>query len=102
MSPWSLILIPYGKAAFTIELQENEGRQSVMETIIENSKEDNSVFSDLSYELRLKGENLSTVRDVYVYINDVFEISTFNNGHISFPGRGTNDRRVFLDCYGFV
>ena len=60
------------------------------------------MFSDLRYELRFKGENLSTVRDVYVYINDVFEISTFNNGHISFPGRGTNDRRVFLDCYGFV
>lgn len=102
MSPWSLILIPYGKTAFTIELHENEGHQPVMETIIENSKEDNSVFSDLSYEFRLKGENLSTVRDVYVYINDVFEISTFNNGYISFPGRGTNDRRVFLDCYGFV
>ena len=98
----SLTLIPYGKQSFTIGLIENDGHHDVMERIIDRWEENNSIFSDLSYEFVLNGEDIATVQDVRVYINDVYESSTFCDGRICFPDRTTSDRRIFLDCYGFV
>ena len=98
----SLTLIPYGKQSFTIGLMENDGHHSEMETIIEHLNVNNSIFSDLSYEFSLNTEYIAAVRDVQVYINDTYETSTFSNGRICFPARTVSDRRIFLDCYGFV
>ena len=102
MTSSSLTLIPYGKQSFTIGLLENDGRQGAVERIIEHSKESNSVFSDLSYEFILNREDIASIQDVRVYINDTYESATFNKGRICFPATGTSDRKIFLDCYGFV
>lgn len=102
MTSSSLTLIPYGKQSFTIGLLENDVRQGAVERIIEHSKESNSVFSDLSYEFILNREDIASIRDVRVYINDTYESATFNKGRICFPARGTSDKKIFLDCYGFV
>ena len=98
----SLTLIPYGKQAFTIGLMENDGCHGEMERIIEHLNVNNSIFSDLSYEFILNTEDIATVQDVQVYINDTYETSTFSNGRICFPARTNRDRRIFLDCYGFA
>lgn len=98
----SLTLIPYGKQSFTIGLMENESYYGAMERIIERWEESNSIFSDLSYEFVLNGEDIATVQEVRVYINDTYESSTFCDGHICFPDRYISDRRIFVDCYGFV
>lgn len=97
----SLTLIPYGKRSFTIGLLEDDNRHSSIEKIID-ATESNSVFSDLSYEFVLNGNDISNVKSVSVYINDTYEPSTFDAGKIRFPARGVSDKRIFLDCYGFV
>lgn len=102
MTTSSLTLIPFGKQSYRVGLLENDGRPAAMERIVEQATENNSIFADLSYEFILDCEDLSMVQDVRVYINDAFEPSTFSNGHICFPARGNSDRRIFLDCYGFV
>lgn len=102
MSTCSLTLMPFGKQAFRVGLLENDGRPAVMERVIEQNSESNIVFSDLSYEFILDCDFLSMIQNVRVYINEAFEPSTFNNGHICFPARSSSDRRIFLDCYGFV
>lgn len=94
--------MPFGKQRFTITLLENDDRQNAVEHIIEHSTGNNNVFSDLSYELILNREDLSLIKDVRLYVNDTYEPSTFSNGHICFPAKGENNRRIFQDCYGFV
>ena len=101
MTTCSLTLQPYGKPSFSIELSENDRRKSSIEQIITKSP-DVCVFSDLSYEFALSCEETIVVQDVNVYINDVHEPSVYNNGRIMFPGGGSSDRRIFMDCYGFV
>lgn len=101
MATCSLILQPYGKSSFSVRLSENDGPKSGFEQIITNSA-DVCIFSDLSYEFALSREEMIDVQDVNVYINDVHEPSVYNDGRIMFPGRGSNDRRIFMDCYGFV
>ena len=102
MTTCSLTLIPYGKQPFTINLLESDGRQKDVERIIEHASGEKSIFSDLSYEMTLDYDDLPSIQDVSVYINDTYEPSTFANGRICFPLRGTSDRRIFLDCFGFV
>ncbi len=102
MTTCTLTLIPFGKQSFRTGLLENDGRPATVERIVEQATENNSIFADLSYEFILNCEDLSMVQEVRVYINDAFEPSTFSNGHICFPARGNSDRRIFLDCYGFV
>ena len=101
MTTCSLTLQPYCKPSFSIELSENYRRKSSIEQIITKSP-DVCVFSDLSYEFALSCEETIVVQDVNVYINDVHEPSVYNNGRIMFPGGGSSDRRIFMDCYGFV
>lgn len=101
MATCSLTLQPYGKPSFSVELSENDERKNSIEQIITKSS-DVCVFSDLSYEFALSCEETITIQDVNVYINDVYEPSVFNNGRIMFPGGGSSDRRIFMDCYGFV
>ncbi len=102
MSTCSLTLIPYGKQPFTIGLLESDGGQGAVERIINHSSTGITVFADLSYEFVLNTEDIAAVQDVRVYINDAYEQSTYNNGNIHFPGRSASDRRIFIDCYGFV
>ena len=102
MSTYSLTLIPYGKQPFTVGLLENARGLGAVERITDHTLTGTSIFSDLSYEINLNAEDIAAVQDVHVYINDVYEQSTYNNGSIRFPGRGTSDRKIFLDCYGFV
>ena len=102
MSNCSLTLIPFGKQPFTIGLLENDERQLEMERSIENTGEVNSIFSDLSYEFSLENACTVEVRDVKVYINDIFEPSIYSEGRISFPSSGGGVRKIFLDWYGFV
>lgn len=102
MTAHTLTLIPFGKQSFTIELLEDDKHLNITDKIIEYTAEKNSVFSDFSYEFILNRKDIATVQDVRVYINDVYEFSTFDNGRICFPSKGANNRKIFLDCYGFV
>lgn len=101
MATCSLTLQPYGKPPFSVGLSENDGRKSGIEQIITKSP-DVCVFSDLSYEFTLSCEETIAIQEVNVYINDVYEPSVYNNGRIMFPGGSLSDRRIFIDCYGFV
>lgn len=101
MAICSLTLQPYGKPSFSVGLLGNDGRKSSIEQIITKSP-DVCVFSDLSYEFTLSCEETIAVQDVDVYINDVYEPSVYNNGRIMFSGGGSSERRIFMDCYGFV
>lgn len=101
MATCSLTLLPYGKASFSVVLSENDGRKSSIEQIITKSPE-LYIFSDLSYEFTLLCEETIIVQNVNVYINDVHEPSVYNNGRILFPSRDLGDRRIFMDCFGFV
>lgn len=102
MSTYSLTLIPYGKQPFTIGLLENDRGKGAVERIVNHSATGSSIFADLSYEFILNTEDIATVQDVCVYVNDVYEQSIYNNDKICFPGKGASDRKIFLDCYGFV
>lgn len=102
MSTCSLTLIPYGRQPFTIGLLENDRSQGSVERIINHSSTGSSIFADLSYEFVLNAEDIAAVQDVRVYINDAYEQSIYNNGKIRFPARGASDRKIFIDCYGFV
>lgn len=97
----SLTLHPYGKQPFSVGLSENDGRKGSIEQIITKAT-DVCIFSDLSYEFVLSCGEASSAREVNVYINDVYEPSVYNNGRILFPDKRTSDRRIFMDCYGFV
>lgn len=101
MATCSLTLQPYGKPSFSVRLSENDGRKSTIEQIITKSP-DICVFSDLTYEFALSCDETIAIQDVTVYINDVHEPSVYNNGRIMFPCGGPSDRRIFMDCYGFV
>ena len=101
MATCSLTLHPYGKQPFSVGLSENDGRKGSIEQIITKTT-DVCIFSDLSYEFALSCGETSPVREVDVYINDVYEPSIYNNGQILFPNKSTSDRRIFMDCYGFV
>lgn len=101
----SLTLHPYGKPALLVELSKNDRKNSITDQII--SKEtDVCIFSDLSYEFALSYAETSSIQKVDVYINDVYEPCAYNNGRILFPNKSTSkstsDRRIFIDCYGFV
>lgn len=102
MTTCSLTLFPGDKSSFTIGLTENDGYRDTAEGIVERSAGSNSIFSDLSYEFLLRHENLDHVQDVRVYINDTYESSVFHEGWIRFPASGYGNRKIFLDCYGFV
>ncbi len=101
MTSWSLTFHPYGKKSFSVELSENDRRKGSIEQII-TKETDMCIFSDLSYEFFLSCEETSSIRDVDIYINDMYEPSVYNNGCILFPNKSTSDRRIFIDCYGFV
>ena len=81
----TLTLVPFGKQSFTIELLEDGKHLDITDKIIEYTAEKNSVFSDFSYEFILNRKDIAAVQDVHVYINDVYEFSTFDNGRICFP-----------------
>ncbi|MBR6769822.1 MAG: hypothetical protein IKM28_01005 [Lachnospiraceae bacterium] len=96
-----LTLLPYGRQPFSIclSLQEDESSREVMRELPADSP---GIFSDLSYELLLNDNESSAIQEVQVYVNDMYEPSIFHQGKICFPGSKISDRRIFLDCYGFV
>lgn len=109
MSIYSLTFYPFEKQSFIVELsEESNGKATALEHIIENTANNNiSIFSDLIYEFELncadqERADQERIVNVSVYINDAFEPSAYLNGRISFPGHGSSNRRIFLDCYGFV
>ena len=97
----SLILQPFNKQSFSVSLSKNDEQKGRVERIISKTS-DIYIFSDLSYEFILPSESLSSIKNVDVYINDVYEPSVYNNGKITFPNKGIGERRIFIDCYGFV
>lgn len=101
MTICSLTLHPYGKQLFSVGLLENNTQNSNVDQII-TKEPDAYIFSDLSYEFILSRGEISSIKNVDIYINDVYEPSVYNNGHILFPHKSASDRRIFLDCYGFV
>lgn len=101
MGIYSLTLYPYGKQPFSVDLSENDGRKGSIEPIITKTA-NVCIFSDLSHEFVLSCGETNLVQKVDVYINDVYEPSVYNNGRILFPNKNTSDRRIFMDCYGFV
>lgn len=102
MNGCSLTLIPYGKQPITIELLENKFTRDSIEQTIENSTKGGNIFSDLSYEFVLNCEDISAIQDVRIYVNDVYEKSTYVQGKVRFPDKNSGDRRIFGDCYGFA
>lgn len=101
MADFSLTLYPYGRQPFSVAISEKDLRKRDAAKIITKSS-DIYVFSDLSYEFTLSCDDALLIQDVRVYINDIYEPSVYNDGHIRFPDRQTSDRRIFIDCYGFV
>lgn len=97
----SLTLQPYGKPAFLVELSKNHEKNRTIDQII-TKETDLCIFSDLSYEFALSCAETNVIQKVDVYINDVYEPCVYNNGRILFPNKSTSDRRIFIDCYGFV
>ena len=102
MDHCSLTLIPYGKAKMSVPLIPAEIQQSYYERIAEQSGSQNSIYSDLSYEFQIENIDCSQIDSISVFINDCYESCSYSNGKIRFPGRGSSDRRIFIDCYGFV
>ncbi|MCD8012576.1 MAG: DUF2357 domain-containing protein [Lachnospiraceae bacterium] len=101
MATCLLTLRPFHKPSFSVRMSENDGKKRSIEQIITKSP-DVCVFSDLSYEFAFSCEESIVVQDVNVYINDVYEQSVYNDGLIMFPGEISGNRRIFMDCYGFV
>ena len=95
---------PYNGQIYSIELKEENQSYSSIEDIIERSKETAIIYSDLSYVFYLETEELNRIKNVEIYINDIFEPSTFNsdNGKIKFSSLGLSEKRIFQDCFGFV
>lgn len=100
--PYSLQLFPFGKQPLSISLSEKDSRGSCAESIIHNSASGIIVYSDLTYEFELSAPENDKIDSVDVYINDVYEASSFSEGRIRFLGHGNAAKRVFLDCYGLV
>lgn len=96
-----LMLHPYGRQPFSVRVSESDGRRDFIRQRITKTEEA-VVFSDLSYEFSLLCEETTCVHNIAVYINDVCVPSIYQNGRILFPNRSTSDRRIFMDCYGFV
>lgn len=100
MDQCKLTLHPYGKPSLTIKLSSSEEHKLSIEQIVESSE---SVFSDLSYKAQIDGVDTTSVQQVLFYVNGNFEQCQFSNGQIRFPANDKRgDRRIFLDCYGFV
>lgn len=102
MTTFSLTLIPYRKQAFTVPLRDRDNEQATAERILDQSQGMNCIFSDLSYEFELVGNRVEEVREVKVFVNDVYEPCEMSGSTISFPASWGQERRIFLDCYGFV
>ena len=98
----SLSLTPYGKQSFSVELSDASENRSSVKEIINGSNAAKCIFSDLTYTWTIRSDQLEMIRDVRVYINDTFEPSVYANGTIRFPSHTNIDRRIFIDCYGFV
>lgn len=99
----TLKLLPYNNPPFSVGLKEEKNNPVSIEEII--SKSSNFViYSDLSYIFYLVTAELKQIKNVNVYINDIFEPSTFNNdnGEIKFSSLGSSSKRIFQDCFGFV
>lgn len=98
MDTSSLTLTPYNKQPFTIQLLKDKDKE--IEKIDIDTAENRCVFSDYTYEFKLKYENLDLIKDVRVYINDSYEKSTYHkeDGSIRFKSH----ERIFIDCYGYV
>lgn len=101
MASYSLTLQPYGKSSIWVELSDISEENERMNQIPAESS-DKYVFSDLSYIFILSGDNASSVQNIRVYINDVYEPSEYKDGQILFSDKALSDRRIFGDCYGFV
>lgn len=103
MTTVSLTLSHEGKHSFIVNLfEDNIGQRTTVERIITEASENNCVFSDLCYDFSLNSKDLESIRDVRVYINDTYEPSVFYMGKIRFPDKNGFDRKIFMDCYGFV
>lgn len=99
----SLTLEPYGKPKITVAMTNAENKQSQIDRIIEQADSKKSIYSDLSYEFTIVGLDCTKIEEIHVYINDCYEsCSYYGDGKIRFPDRGGFDRRIFMDCYGFV
>ena len=96
-----LTLRPYGKQSFSVGLSEYDRRREGVEQIITQTP-NVFIFSNLSYEFTLSSELANSAQEVKVYINDVYEPSVYHDGRILFPYKSTSDKRIFIDCYGFV
>lgn len=102
MGQYALILTPFGKQPLTINLFENDERRLPIDRIIEQSDKSWSVFADLSYDVQLICNRLADVQNIFFYVNDCFEQCRYQSGQIRFLTKGGGDRKIFLDCYGFV
>ena len=101
MLPCFLIIEPHGIPPYKVELS-YDGESGAGKRPLEESTDTLSVYSDLEYEFVLEYPELSTVADVSVYINDVYEPSVYGEGRISFPSADTGVRKIFIDCYGYI
>lgn len=99
MAVWSLKLKPYGKQPVTICLAEQKAacdpdRDATL-------TKDPAVYSDLTYEFLLMGDEVPRVQNAAVFVNDVYRPAVFQEGRICF-GSTRVEGMLFLDCYGYV
>ena len=102
MSSYDLIFYPFDKTPFSVSLSENARQLASAERIINRASQNPAIFSDLTYSFEIKSENISAIQDVQIYINDTYEPSNYENGKIFFREKGSKDKRIFIDCYGFI
>lgn len=102
MSHCFLTLKPYGKQPSLIELSTSNKFELSAENIVEQVYSDVFVYSDLSYEMELKFDDDIQILNVLVYINEINEPCTYNDGVIRFSDNIYQKGKVFLDCFGFV
>ncbi len=97
-----LILYPNdSEKEFAVDLSADAGGAGT-DRVISKSK-NMFVFSDKGYYFALSFRDCSIIiRNVKVYINDVFEPSQYDGMYIHFRNDKDRDRAVFSDCYGFV
>ncbi len=102
MSRYFLTLKPYGKQSSTIELFTPSNINKDNENVIGQINSDVFIYSDLSYEMELNFDDDIQVQNILVYINEMNEPCTYNDGVISFSDNIYKGRKIFLDCFGFV
>ena len=96
MSSYLLTLSPYKKPPIFVKLYPTVGERLTSSKSLHFSE---NLYADLTYDARLQCKDLDKIQNIRFYVNDELKECNFVGGEISFP---SNDRRIFLETYGFL